>query len=367
VSRPPGTTKRSTSRGLSIDERLLRGAARVVGSFPESMQRALSGGRIERDGCELDAELALILKLGGRGPSMTAPSLEQYRREQQKGARIAGGPKLAVGAVRDLVVDGAEGDLRARFYSPERNHGHGSPAPLIVFFHGGGFVFGDVDTHDAPCRYLCRHAGAHVLSVEYRLAPEYAFPAAALDARAALKWAFAHAVELGADPARVAVAGDSAGGNLAAVASWMSSRDGGPAPIGQVLVYPAIDRHQPWPSLEKFAEGFFLTRESILWFHEKYTGSHDAGPLDPRLNPLAASDLEGLPPTLLVTAGFDPLRDEGEGYAAALSKAGNAVTLRRFGHLVHGFFNMVGVSKASKAAVIEIAGAARVLLSARPS
>jgi acetyl esterase len=247
--------------------------------------------------------------------------------------------------------------MRARHYAPERGDG----APLLVFLHGGGFVFGDLDTHDAPCRVLARHGGMHVLAVEYRLAPEHPFPAAVDDARAALRWAHEHASELGADPARVGIGGDSAGANLSAAVTLLATHDGGPAPACQMLVYPAVDRTRPYPSIELFADGFFLTRASIEWFHRQYSGKPGIHDRDPRLGPLHAETLAGLPPALVVTAGFDPLRDEGEAYAAALQAAGTTTVLRRFDSLIHGFFNMVGVSPACRDAVIEIAGATRAL------
>jgi acetyl esterase len=160
----------------------------------------------------------------------------------------------------------------------------------------------------------------------------------------------------------VGVAGDSAGGNLAAVIAQIASRDGGPAPAAQILFYPAIDRRGRYASLDLFASGFYLSADIISWFQRQYVPEDHAEP-DPRYNPLATKDLAGLPPALVVTAGFDPLRDEAEAYAAALAARGNAVTVRRFGPLVHGFFNLIGVSRSSRDAVIEIAGATRVLLS----
>lgn len=353
-----------------LDERILYNAGLAIDRLPRALVRTLAGGAVVRDGHELHPELALMLRVGEKAGAGTAPpaSLEAYREEQRKSARIGGGPPIPIGDVRDLTIDGAEGPLRARLY---RNDPAGerpealAAAPLLVFFHGGGFVFGDLETHDAPCRYLCRHAGAHVLAVDYRLAPEHPFPAAALDARAALRWAIANAASLGADPARVGVVGDSAGGNLAAVTSLMAARDGGPAPACQILVYPAICRRTAWPSLETFADGFFLTHASVKWFHRQYVPSEAAGAPDPRLNPLAGGDHEGLPPALVVTAGFDPLRDEGEAYGDALARAGNEVTVRRFGGMFHGFFNMVGISRAAREAVVEIAGGARILLRRR--
>jgi acetyl esterase len=343
---------------MPLDERLVYHAAVALCALPAPVQHLVRGGPIRKDGQTLDPELHALLLASERLGRQRPGSPAHLRREQNKGARIVGGPRRSVGSVRDLEIEGAAGPLRARHYAP----GDGSGAPLLLFFHGGGFVFGDLDTHDAPCRLLCRHASAHVLAVDYRLAPEHPFPAAVEDARAALAWAHAHARGLGADPERVGVAGDSAGGNLAAVTAQLAARDGGPAPACQLLVYPAVDRRTSYPSLELFREGFFLTHETIDWFHRQYSGGSREGAPDPRLDPLAAKDLSGLAPALVVTAGFDPLRDEGEAYAFALQRDGSPVTLRRFESLIHGFFNMVGVSRACREAVVEIAGATRMLL-----
>jgi acetyl esterase len=201
----------------------------------------------------------------------------------------------------------------------------------------------------------------HVLAVDYRLAPENPFPAPVDDALAALRWAQAHAGELGADPTRVGVGGDSAGANLSAAIALLAVRDGGQGPTCQMLVYPAVDRTKAYPSIDLFAEGFFLTRASIHWFHRQYSGAPGTHDRDPRLGPLHAESHADLAPALVVTAGFDPLRDEGEAYAAALQAAGTTTVLRRFDSLIHGFFNMVGVSPACRDAVIEIAGATRAL------
>jgi acetyl esterase len=201
--------------------------------------------------------------------------------------------------------------------------------------------------------------------VDYRLAPEHPFPAAVEDGLAALGWAAEHAAGLGADPGRVAVAGDSAGGNVAAVAAWQAVRDGGPAPAAQALVYPATDLARRWRSEELFGGGFLLTRELMDWFAEQYVGGAD--PTDSRLSVLRADGLGGVAPALVVTAGFDPLRDEGEAYAEALRAAGVApVVLRRFPGLVHGFCNAIGTSRAAREALIEVAGALRALLALVP-
>jgi acetyl esterase len=349
---------------LKLDELVLHHAASAACALPTALQRVLAGGPIVRDGQTLDPEIALLMRLSERTgrqlPRNATPAF--IRAQQNKGARIAGGPRDAAHAV-DLTIAGPAGPMAARHYAASE-----PDAPLLVYLHGGGFVFGDLDTHDAPCRVLRRHGGMHVLSVEYRLAPEHPFPAAVEDARAALRWAHDHARELGADPDRVGVGGDSAGANLAAVVAQLAVRDGGPAPACQLLVYPAVDRRQPWPSLELFGDGFYLTRDAIDWFHLQYAGAnHRATAPDARLNPLAGEDLAGLARALVVTAGFDPLRDEGEAYAKKLRDSGNDVTVRRFESLVHGFFNMVGVSRVCREAVVEIAGATRILFSKRSS
>jgi acetyl esterase/lipase len=349
------------SSALTARQRLELRAARAIALIPPRLQVRLSGRPpVQIDGQRLEPELQLMLALIERRarPPYGELSLAQAREELRSGAVIGARPAARlVAAVRDLQVDGAAGPLRARHYAPIPS---GRPEPLIVFFHGGGFVLGDLESHDTPCRLLAHHAGAHVLSVDYRLAPEHRFPAAAEDARAALSWAHAHAAGLGADAHRVAVSGDSAGGNLAAVAAWQAARDGGPAPALQVLLYPATEFADRSRSHDLFERGFFLTREDMDWFAEQYAGAAD--PADPRLSVLRADDLEGLPPALVVTAGFDPLRDEGEAYAARLREAGVPVLVRRFPGLIHGFINMTGVSRTARDALVEIGGATRALL-----
>ena len=345
---------------LSARQRLEFRAARLLSTLPPRVQLGLSGRPPVRvDGQTLEPELQLALSVIERRGAPTLETLppaearEAYRRQ----AVVSGGAEIPVGAVRDVEMEGADGPLPARHYAPQEP---GGPHPLIVFFHGGGFVVGDLDTHDGPCRILCRHAGAHVLAVDYRLAPEHPFPAAVEDGQAALRWAAAHADELGADPSRIAVAGDSAGGNIAAVVAREAALEGGPSPVLQVLVYPATDMVEPTRSHELFGGGFLLTRELLEWFAAQYVAGAD--PSDPRLSVLRADDLGGVAPALVVTAGFDPLRDEGEAYADKLHAAGVPVVLRRFPGLIHSFFNAVGTSRVSREAVIEIAGATRALL-----
>jgi acetyl esterase len=262
---------------------------------------------------------------------------------------------LRVGATEDLEVAGAEGPLPARVYRPPAT----GELPTILFLHGGGFVIGDIDTHDNQCRLLCRETEAVVLSVGYRLAPEHPFPAAVEDTIAALRWTHAHVAELGGDARRVAVAGDSAGGNLAAVIARLA-RDEGLAPAAQLLIYPATDFAGGYPSEAENAEGFFLTAADMAWFAENYAG--DADVMDPRLSPLRAEDLSGLAPAIVVTAEFDPLRDQGEAYAEALEAAGVSVIRRRYGGLIHGFFDLGALSPAAAAATHEICADLRGLL-----
>jgi acetyl esterase len=341
-----------------LSDRVQFYGARALTALPPSAQVRLGGGRpVVIDGQTLDPELQLLLHLRERmgTPGMSASTPEAARRQARREARAYAGRVIEVGAVRDLEVPADHGPLRARHYAPEEP---GGPQPLLVYYHGGGFVIGDLDVYDQACRLLCRHAGVHVLSIEYRKAPEHPFPAAPDDATTAFDWAQANAAaEFGADPERVAVGGDSAGGNLAAVVA----REAGSRPFAQLLIYPAVetlDRH--YPSHDLFAEGFFLTSDDRGWFHGHYlgTGGHD----DPRAHALTDHDLTGLPPAIVVTAAFDPLRDEGEAYAEAMRAAGVPVVLRRFSGLIHGFINMTGVSRASREAMIEVAGTLRALV-----
>jgi acetyl esterase len=251
---------------------------------------------------------------------------------------------IAVKEVQEVTVPGGAGDRPARLYRPA---GAG-PFPTTVFFHGGGFVIGDLDTHDQACRRLCRDARTVVLSVDYRLAPEHPFPAGVEDALAAVRWAADHLGELGGDD-RLAVGGDSAGGNLSAVvAQAMPDRL-----TAQLLVYPAVDMAGDYPSRVENTRGYFLDMELMEWFFLQYvTDVSGIDPQDPRLSPLHAPSVEGQPPAVVVTAEFDPLRDEGEAYAERLAAAGVEVLTTRYDGLVHGFLDMT-FSPAAEEAVAE--------------
>jgi acetyl esterase len=259
--------------------------------------------------------------------------------------------------VEDRTIDGPAGPLRIRIYRPAA----AGPAPLVVFFHGGGWVIGDIDTHDGSSRILSRRTGAVVVSVDYRLAPEHRFPAALDDCEAAVTWVSTHAAELGGDPARLGVAGDSAGGNLAAAVA-QRARDAGRPPIAaQALVYPATDFSTVRRSLEVNGEGYLLTADAIRWFAAQYLGDHD--PADPGASPLLG-DLSDLPPAVVATAEFDPLHDEGAAYAEALRQAGVAVTTFDFPGLIHGFMGLGALSPASAAATNDVWDALAKLLRA---
>ena len=335
-------------------------AARLLLGLPAPVQvRLAGGGPIRVDGQELLPEMQLLVAARRRRASapLSAIGPQAARRRMRAETPVGAGPPVPVGAVAELAVRGPAGPLRARHYAPAEA---GGPRPLLVYLHGGGYVTGDLDTHDQPCRVLCRQAGVHVVSVAYRLAPEHPFPAAVEDAVAALEWGHEHAVELGADPARVAIGGDSAGGNLSAVASLLAAREGRRPPAAQLLLYPATDMVTERPSLELFREGFLLERAEREWYHDQYVPPEQRR--DPRASPLFAPDLGGLAPALVMTAAFDPLRDEGEAYADALRAAGNRVVKRRAPGLVHGFANLTGISPAARDALVEAAGGLRAML-----
>jgi acetyl esterase len=335
--------------------------ARTLLGLPSPVQLALSGRLPRRHGGQrLEAEMQLMLSLlealGRRELGESDP--RESRAEARRQAMTHAGPKIAVAATRDFAIPGPAGLIAVRHYAPREP---GGPHPLLVYFHGGGFVIGDLDTHDMPCRLLCRDAGVHVLAVDYRLAPEHPFPAAVDDARAAFRWACEHASELGADPRRVAVGGDSAGGNLAAVVSQLSARDAQREPALQLLVYPSTDRVHPFPSQGLFGEGFYLSSRDIDWYYEQYTGGTGVPRDDPAISPLCAKPFPKLCPAIVVTAGCDPLRDEGDAYARALAAAGTRTEHVCAPGLLHGFLNMSAVSPASARATGEITRRLRVL------
>jgi acetyl esterase len=263
---------------------------------------------------------------------------------------------LAIGGVSDLTIMGPGGGaLSLRVYSPVGAEGDALPG--VLFFHGGGWVLGDLDSHDALCRRLANEAGARLVSVDYRLAPESIFPAAVEDCYAAACWLRENASALGIDPERIAVAGDSAGGNLAAVTCLLAKQRGGPRFIFQLLIYPVTRAISGTESMRAFAEGYFLEEDALRCFLDHYAPGADPG--DWRLSPLAAPSLEDLPPACIVTAGFDPLKDEGRAYAERLARSGVEAVHIDHPTMIHGFFNMSGAVPAAREAIAEAAGALR--------
>jgi acetyl esterase len=242
-----------------------------------------------------------------------------------------------VAEVVELVAEGPAGPIPLRLYRGKGAE-QGRPQPAVVFFHGGGWVIGDLESHDQICRTLANATPSVVVAVHYRLAPEHKFPAAIEDAIAATRWVSQHAARLGIDPTRIAVAGDSAGGNLAAAVA-LDAREKGPPIAGQVLIYPVTDMHIDHPSHHRHAAQLPLTRAAMHWFIDHYLRG-PADLTDWRASPLLATDLRRLPPALVITAGFDPLCDEGEAYAAALRQAGVRVEHERFEGQIHGFVAM---------------------------
>ncbi|MDB5400527.1 MAG: alpha/beta hydrolase [Rhodopila sp.] len=296
----------------------------------------------------VDPQIQMLLTLRAGLPALHTLSVEEARAQFM----VRGFPGLrvpAVAKVTDRDMQGPGGSLGLRVYTPL---GQG-PFPLMVFFHGSGFVVCSLDTHDGMCRNLCAGTGCVVVSVDYRLAPEAKFPAAPDDCLAATRWVVANAAALGGDPGLVLVAGDSAGGNLAAVTALRVRDEGGPALAGQLLIYPVTDFYEPGtPSMMENADGYGLTRDGMIWFWTHYLADPSHG-ADPYASPFRAVDLSGLPPALVVTAEYDPLRDEGEYYADRLRRAGVPTVAKRWDGMNHGFFFWPGVVDRAGAAMDE--------------
>jgi len=291
------------------------------------------------------------------GPAITEMSPDEAR-VMFKSMAVLDQPE-PVTRIDDRHVPGEHGDIPVRVYTPEQ--AVGGDAPLLVWLHGGGWVIGDLDTADATARALANRSGAVVVSVDYRLAPEHRAPAALDDALAVLTWSVENGELLGIDAGRVAVGGDSAGGNLAAALCLRVRDEFGPDVDFQLLVYPVVDCTLSQPSMDENGEGYFLTRDAMAWFVEHYLG--DTDPTDPLVSPLLAPSLAELPPAFVITAEFDPLRDEGEAYAAALRKAGVEVEVVRYDGQIHGFIGMAALLDDGKAALDRAGAALRAALS----
>jgi acetyl esterase len=310
----------------------------------------------------LDADAAFVYKAFQEAGRPAYETLSpQEAREFYLQARLVTNPDPPeLKSVEPLSIPAAHGSIPARIYTPNKIRQAGGLAPGLIFFHGGGWVIGDLDTHDVACRKLADDGQLIVISVDYRRAPEHKFPAAVDDAIAATAWIAGHAKELGIDAARLLVGGDSAGGNLAAVVA-LAARDGnGPAISGQVLIYPATDFAMTHASHREPETSLLLTHSVIRWFRDHYlNGAADAH--DWRASPAHASTLSGLPPAYVLTAGADPLRDEGDEYARRLKDAGVAVTHRTFPGQFHGFFTMGKLLQQANVAVSEIGAWLRAL------
>jgi acetyl esterase len=289
-------------------------------------------------------------------PPLYAMSLADARAADLASIRQGGGEPEPVYEVADLTIPGPGGELPVRLYRPARER----PRPALLYFFGGGWVLGSIDTADGVSRSLANSSGALVVVPGYRLAPEHPFPAAIDDCYATLRWVAEHADEIGADPARLAVGGDSAGGNLAAAVALRARADG-PALAGQLLVYPNTDQLADDDSMRAGDDPFLFNRHSVAWYRQHYLAS-PADAASPLASPLRAESLAGLPPALVITAEYDPLRDQGEAYARRLAAEGVQVELRRYPGMAHGFFTMAGTVDASRAALAQAGSAVRAWL-----
>lgn len=326
---------------------------------PPQVLRTLAGPeRRSPEGYVLDLQTQVILRLGKMlgSTEWTSRPLAEARKLMIQSSQVLNARPNASFTIRDRFIPVEGGAVGARMYVPLAHKS--GPRPIVVYYHGGGFVLGSLDSHDGECRALAAETGAIVVAIDYRLAPEHRFPTAAQDALAAFRWVAQNAASMGGDPARIAVAGDSAGGNLSAVVA-LETRGDAVRPCFQLLVYPATDMTRSHPSHRYFREDLLLTESSIDSFLANYL-RNDADQRDPLASPLLASDHAGLPPALVLTAGFDPLRDEGKAYADKLAAAGVPVEYRCYEGLVHGFFSMSGaIHEARRALDDSIAGLRR--------
>ncbi|MDR7085915.1 acetyl esterase [Aeromicrobium panaciterrae] len=342
---------------MSIAHQVIDGAkgstARAVLKLPRPVLRRLAGAPVVINGRTLDPEIQFLLKLQRlEGPAVETLSISKGRRQVLTSAKLTGGNQ-PIGAVTDRSIDGPGGPLPLRFYTPRGLKG---PAPALVYFHGGAWIYGDLDSHDAVCRVLAEDAQVRVVSVDYRLAPEAPFPAAWDDCWAAWKWITENAQGLGIDATRIAVGGDSAGGNMAASVAQYASTDQSVAdPAFQLLIYPRTDLSTDSESRRLYSEGYFLTKAFIELGDDNYlVGDEDK--TDKRLSPLH-HDPSGAAPAYVVTAGFDPLLDEGKAYADKMAAAGVPVEYVCEDGLIHGFVNMVGLGSSAPRAVRRMATA----------
>lgn len=327
-------------------------AARSLMRLPLPVIRKLAGPPIRIDGKTLDPEMQLLLKLQKLdGPAVETLPISKARRTILEGSALVGG-HLPIGAVTDRTIDGPSGKLPLRFYTPR---GMSGAALALFFIHGGGWIYGDLESHDATCRFLAEEAQVRVIAVDYALGPEAPFPAGYDDVWSAYQWIVNNAQGIGVDVDRLAVGGDSAGSNLAAIIAQTAVRESFHSPRFQLLIYPATDFVEERPSRQTFADGFFLTKGFMDGASGHYlVGNED--PADPRLSPIRHS-VKGVAPAYVVTAGFDPLLDEGKDYADKLREAGVAVEYVCEEGLIHSFANMVSLGRSAPKAMRRAAAA----------
>ncbi|HWC39663.1 MAG TPA: alpha/beta hydrolase [Acidimicrobiales bacterium] len=310
----------------------------------------------------IDPQIKVLLdQLAGMESVDYSQMTPEGLRQMIKMIAAADGPPEAVASVEEAHADGPAGPIPLRVYRPATAGSGGAAPAILVWYHGGGWVVGDLETADTTCRKLANRTDALVVSVDYRLAPEHPAPAPLEDSWAALRWVADQAATLGGDPSRLAVGGDSAGGNLSALVAVRARDDGAPTLRQQLLVYPATDLTRSYPSHVENGDGYLLTSEAMSWFLGHYLGPAD-DPKDPALSPLYTDDLTGVAGASVFTAELDPLRDEGEAYAARLRDSGVAVDLRRYDGMVHGFLQMAGVTPVADAAVSDAASRLRAAL-----
>jgi acetyl esterase len=315
------------------------------------------GRRVKKDGLTLNAKVQLLCKIvdSVRTPPIDGLTPELSRQQMNNFAQLFGAAKIPLAEISDRMIPGPENSLPVRIYRPSRQSPE--PMPVLIFFHGGGWVQGSLETHDTICRHLALYSGGLVISVDYALAPEHKFPAAVDDCLAAFAWVRGQAEELNADPARIAVGGDSSGGNLSAVLCQQTAQETGP--MFQLLIYPALDGRLSSRSHDLFKKGFFLTRERIDWYLKQYTEDFKAQREDVRLSPNERADLSGQPPALIITAGFDPLRDEAHDYHTRLLASGVKSEYVQYDTMVHAFLNMAGVIRQGDDALVRAGKALR--------
>ena len=300
----------------------------------------------------LDSQVELLLKgMAAQGnPPLHQLSVAEARAVSNSPEMLAlDGDRIDVGSVSDITIPVEGAEIGARVYTPEGD----GPHPVVVFFHGGGWVICSLDSHDNLARAICRDADAIVVSVDYRMAPDYRFPVAAEDSFNATRWVAANAASFGGDASRLAVCGDSAGGNLSAVVSQMARDAGGPAIVFEALIYPAVDMTAEGGSLTENATGYFLEEEAMAWFMNHYLGETDRS--HPLASPALHPDLSNLPPAFIATCEYDPLRDQGEAYGAALRANGVAAEVKRYDGLIHAVANMTGVLDGGRQLVADVA------------